>query len=142
MPQPNLIHPLFCVIEPVDRASTDYDEDAREEVQVVARAEPVRIQGQLSSSLRTIASAPSRAGRNEEEDGYILFRRLDLKNKGLIDAEERPFGFAVGDRITSIADVKVALYVIRAEPLGTYAPLGFTLVKAFCSDRKPARTAS
>lgn len=135
MPEPRLIHPVPVTIEQIDRATTVYDEDAREPLQQAARKTRVTLNGQTSGSLRIAGRGTTRMGRTKDEDGYVLFLTRDLRAKGI-----DPFtGLDDDDRIVSIGGVATTLYVKRIEPVASYPGLGYTMVKVFVDDRDPVK---
>lgn len=131
---PNLIHPTLVVIERINTAATIQDPDYEEPVQVVDRSNQVTVLGQPKwrADKRLDAKA---YGPDEESDGYVLFRRIDLQAAGVDDINR-------GDRFISIgigANLReVDLYVTSIRPEGHYTDQGgASLLKAFFRGRHP-----
>jgi hypothetical protein len=128
---PNLLHPVPISVEKIDRASTYYDPDAREPIQQAARATTVVVQGQVNWGTQK-GLEPAKAGPREGATGYVLFRRVDLDAAG-VTLEDN-------DRFAKLGDVETDVYVDRLEWEGHYPDQGGpTLVKAYFSDRQPAK---
>jgi hypothetical protein len=129
MPLPNLIHPLTITIQKSDKASSTFDEDAREPIRSVART-AVTINAQVS--MRGTSQEPDFGGLIEENvGGYLLFRVVDLTAKSYTPS--------IGDKITAIGHRTVELYILQSEDLAHYpGQSGATLVKAYFGDRRPA----
>lgn len=128
---PNLIHPVPCAIEQIDRPATLYDEDAREPVQYAARATSIVVPGQprwtSERELEVAAGGPIEGAR-----GYVLFRYADLVARGVT--------LAINDRITMQGQLIDEAYVVRLQPMGHYSDQnGASLVRAWVADRKPAK---
>ena len=137
--QPRLLHPLTVVIEPLDVGSTLYDENAREQIQIVGRKLAVEISAQVEyRDFVQHGQAEARydaGGYMGEEKGYILVRYIDAKAKSY---EPR-----AGDKITmigkgSITPQPMTTFVHRIKPTIHKRRLGKTAVKLYFADRKPA----
>lgn len=128
---PRLIHPVPITIQTLDRSATVMDDDLREAVQTEARATSVVCPGQVSwGKDESMSVRPE--GVKEDSDGYVLFRFVDLRAKGITIKRE--------DRFTKLGTVDVDIYVVSVQPLGHYPDLGGPgLVKAFFKDRQPGR---
>lgn len=129
-PYPRLIHPVRVTIEQTNPTSTVWDNDAREAVQQVARKAAVTLQGQASYGSSKDMS-PGATGIREGEDGYVLFRQSDLA--------ARSISLQVNDRITQIGGTLHDAYITRLQPMGHYPEFGSTIVRAYFSDRQPAK---
>jgi hypothetical protein len=130
MPIPNLIHPIDVKLEQIDKASTFYDEDAREEIQIVNRASTVTLKGQVKWDFEMSLSA-HKGGAGEDASGYVLFRFVDL--------DALSIEIKRGDRFVEFGGREANVYVIRTQPTATYDDVnGATLLKAFFSDRQPS----
>lgn len=131
MPIPNLLHPVPVTLRTLDRASTVFDPDYKEQLQREARGEPVVCPGQVawvSDQARNMGPG----GASEDSDGYVLFRYVDLGARGITLKRE--------DQITSLGTLAVDVYIVRLTPQGHYSDTaGPTLVKAWFKDRQPAR---
>jgi len=130
MRRPKLIHPVDVVLEQVDDGETAWDDQAREPVFQAAHSAAVTLKGQASYGSSADLSF-ERAGRRENESGYVLFRTADLEAAGVA---LRP-----NDRITKVGNVDHDVYITRLEPKGHYPKFGHTLVKAYFADRKPEK---
>jgi hypothetical protein len=128
---PNLIHPVDCIVQRIDKATTFYDHDAREPVQHAARSTSVTLPGQVSW-MAGLGQRMREIGQSIEADGYVLFRRADLVAAG--------FELAVNDRITQMGNVTKEVYIIRLDPSGHYPDQGgYTLMRAWFRDRLPSK---
>lgn len=129
MPQPRLQHPITITIEVIDKASTPYDEDAREPLRVARRATKtfpaqVRYRRQVEPE-RTVL------GTEEEVTGRLTTRKVDL---AAISYTPRR-----GDRITKIGKDATELYLVTIELLGHYPDQnGATLKRLYFADRRPS----
>lgn len=131
MPIPNLIHPIDVKIEQIDKASTFYDDDAREEIQIVGRNPTITLKGQVKWDFE-VSLKPGKAGASEDASGYVLFRFLDLDDAGI--------EIKRGDRFVEFGGRPANVYVVRTQPTATYDDVnGATLLKAFFSDREPSK---
>lgn len=131
---PTLHHPVPIVVTSTDHASTIYDANAREEIQIVGYDAGITIAAQME--YREFAShgevsQMDRAGLMSNEAGYALVRAVDLATVGWTPK--------MHDRITSIAGVAADVYITRIKPAGHYPAYGPTLFKLYFEDRKPAR---
>lgn len=141
MPQPNLLHPINVVIEPLANAANEtiFDTNAREQVQIVGRKPTVRLAAQVEyRDFVQHGQADARymhEGFVGEERGYILIR--------YIDARAKSYTPRIGDRIVMIGEESLEpqsmmTYVHRLKPTIHYPRLGKTAVKLYFADRKPA----
>lgn len=130
---PRLLHPVPVELEQIDKPGTVYDEDGREPVQQAARRAAVRLPAQLkfddSETLR-----PTTTGPTSGADGYALFRMKDLKTAGIT--------LRIGDRLRLAGDVPLDVYIDRLQPIGHLPRWNSTLVRAYFSDRQPAKQRS
>lgn len=130
-PLPNLVHPVPIRVQRENKASTFVDEDFREPVQQAARQTEFTVGGQVLWG-RASNVAAGRGGPQEEYDGYILFRYVDLERLG----QE----IKRGDRFARIGKINTDVYVIYLLPCGHYGDQsGATMVKAYFRDRTPSR---
>jgi len=128
---PNLLHPVPCVIEKINREDTKMDEDAREPIQQAARDTAVTVPGQVNWGTQK-GLEPQKAGPREGATGYVLFRHVDLVAAGIALEDN--------DRFAKLGNVETDVYVDRLEHEGHYPDQsGPTLVKAYFSDRQPAK---
>jgi len=128
---PNLLHPVPISIQSLDRTNTIYDDDMREPVQQETNVATVIVPGQVKWG-KDQAFVPSSIGAQEDSDGYVLFRFVDLAAAGVTLKREDRF-IALGTYITDV-------YVVSLQPCGHYPDQGGpTLIKAFFSDRQPSR---
>jgi hypothetical protein len=131
MALPRLLHPVPIVIEQISKATTFYDEDAREPIQAAARSSQETVQGQVKWE-GDLALDVAAGGAQEGAQGYVLFRYTDLAAKGITLAQN--------DRIVKIGQQEVDVYVTKLRPVGHYPDQsGASLVKAFFMDRQPSR---
>jgi hypothetical protein len=131
MPLPNLLHPVPVVIRPIDKPNTPYDSDFREPIQRVARKSDVTLPGQVAWANDKQVQY-TRGGNRYDADGYVLFRYADLSAAAIT--------LAVNDRIVSLGGLEVNVYIKHFQPMGHYADAGGpTLIKAFFSDKDPAK---
>ncbi len=135
MPQPNLIHPIQVEVEQLNRDATIVDPDYQEPIQQGDRSVRKTCPGQIKW-VGDERLEPSALGAQLESDGYVLFRLLDLRNRGMT--------IKVSDRFVSIgegvAKVEIDVYVVKLVYQGHYPDMkGPTLVKAFFRDRDPAK---
>ena len=131
MPIPNLINPIDVKIEQIDKSSTFYDDDVREEIQIVRRRTTVTMKGQVKWDFE-MSLKPGAGGAQEDASGYALFRFIDLDAKGI--QIER------GDRFIELGGRPANVYVVKTQPTATYGDTnGPTMLKAFFSDREPSR---
>jgi hypothetical protein len=136
LPAPNLLHPIPIEIEQIDRSGTIVDDDYREEVQVVARSAAVTVPGQVKWGAHDRATL-SALGADAHSDGYVVFRRDQLRAAGVEDMRQ-------GDRLLAFGAVpnriEVNVFVEKVQPFAHYGPFGgATLVRVFFRDRSPAR---
>lgn len=136
MPLPNLIHPIPVQIEPLQRSQSVVDDDFREPVQQATRGPRATVLGQIKwasdEQLRM-----SDGGAQEGADGYILFRRCDLRAAGLneIHQNDRFVSIGAGANTTT-----VDLYVVRVQQMGHYPDQGGgSLVRTWFKDRQPSK---
>ena len=131
---PNLLHKVSIEITQISKATTFYDDDAREPIQHAARVAPVVVDGQvnwLGDRDGGQEQQANKGGASIKSTGYILFRYVDLNAKGITLRHE--------DRISKIASQDYDLYIHKLVPMGHYkAP---TLVRAYFSDRQPSKVA-
>lgn len=134
---PNLIHPVPITLELINRAGTSIDPDIGEPIQRAARAVPIVCPGQVKwvakNSLRMAFG-----GMVEDADGYVVFRRVDLRALGVTDLQ-------MNDRITAMGAgtglYAGEWYITRTEPFGHWQDQGgAALLKAWFKDRNPAKT--
>lgn len=133
---PRLLHPVAVQIEQIARASTIVDADYREPVQQAIRSPRITCPGQVNWSMDDRVRA-SLIGAERESEGYVLFRRCDLRALGIAELKQN-------DRIVAIgagANARpVDLYIIGLRFEGHYPDQGgAALVKAFFKDRNPSK---
>lgn len=134
---PHLLHKTKCVIEPVDLEGTSYDEEAREEIDNMARKPTITIsaqceyrrgmQSRTGSDLQVVVAG----GTNLEEFGYILVRVRDCTSKGWTPT--------VGDRVAKMGRRLTDCYIMAIQPIAHYADQdGASLLRCYVQDRTPA----
>lgn len=132
MPVPNLIHPVPVELEQIDKGSTVYDDEAREPVQTISRSEKKTLKAQVLWGGHEEATS-TKAGLQEGERGYVLFRQKDLNKAGVTSIE-------TGDKFVKLGLISTLVFVTRQVPMGHYPSAGgHTLLKVFFADRAPAR---
>jgi hypothetical protein len=133
---PNLLHPVAVEIEQIQRTVAPMDEDYQEPIQQASRGPRLSAPGQVKwgvdERLRTTLT-----GAETESEGYILFRRVDLRARGIAELQQN-------DRIVSIGSGPnarpVDLYITALRFEGHYPDQGGpALVKAFFKDRSPSK---
>jgi len=133
---PNLIHPIPVEVEPLQRSQSIVDDDFREPIQSAVRSPRTTVLAQIKwgadEKLRVEAG-----GAAEGAEGYVLFRRLDLRAAGLDEVH-------TNDRIVSIGvganKTNVDLYVVHVQQMGHYPDQGgASLVRAWFKDRQPSK---
>jgi len=128
---PNLLHPVPIEIEQINRSGTIQDDDYREPIQQVSRNARVTIPGQVKWNSDERLN-PTKAGAEDESQGYVLFRYTDLNRLGVTLQQ--------GNRIVKMGTVDVDVYIIQLRPEAHYPDLGGPgTVKAFFRDRFPSR---
>lgn len=133
---PNLLHPVAIEIEQLQRADTLVDPDYREPVQQAVRGPrtvcPGQVKWGMDEKLRSQLT-----GAEQDSDGYVLFRPIDLRAVGLgtISMGDRftAFGTGANKRLTDV-------YVVAVRGEGHYPDQGgAALLKAFFKDRSPGK---
>lgn len=131
MVQPNILFPVPCSIQSLDRTDTYFDEELREPVQSEQMSATIICPGQVMwiNQGRLDATA---YGATEQSDGYVLFRYIDLKARNLDLKRE--------DRFIKLGTIPCDLYVVSLQPIGHWPDLGGPgMVKAFFKDRQKSR---
>ena len=136
MPLPRLIHPVPTDVRQIDKTETIYDEGYREPVQQAERGVTKTVPGQWKwgsdKELR-----PGKSGPEEESDGYVLFRLIDLEGQGInpLQIQDQIVGYGGGR-----GRVNLDVYIISLRYIGHYSDqAGPSMVKAFFKDRQPSR---
>mgnify|MGYP001027104161 CR=1 FL=1 len=134
---PNLLHPVVIQIQVLLREDGVMDDDYREPVQQPAYADAVSAPGQVhwgqDERLRSTL-----AGAELESDGYILFRRVDLRNVGIDELKQNDRFISIGSGANARA---VDLYIVGLRLIGHYSDQqGASMVKAYFRDRFPSRS--
>lgn len=138
MPSINLHHPIWITVEPLDKAATVADSNAREAIQIIGRKPTLRILAQIE--YREYASHGTsaeydRGGLKEDEEGYILIRTVDRKSLGW----EPQIGDKIAERGTDGgAPDSSPVYVVRLKPTMHYPIIGPLGLKLYFSDRGPS----
>ncbi len=133
---PNLIHPIPVEIRQLLRSETIVDPDYMEPIQQAELAEPVIAPGQVKWSMDERLRA-TLIGAESEAEGYVLFRRIDLRARGVAELKQN-------DRITAMGigpnRRAVDLYIVGLRFEGHYPDQGgAALLKAFFKDRDPSK---
>lgn len=135
LPYPRLIHPIPVWVRLRNQSDTKFDPDTNEPIGKVARNEPVKLQCQVNK--KSFELVMSKEGKKLKEDGYLLFLRKDLNERG-IDINE-------GDEITQIGEGEyertgLNLYFNNIVDRGHNPNFGgSTMIKAYFTDKKPVR---
>lgn len=128
---PNLLHPVPCDVEPLNRVATIQDDDYREPVQNSERGPLTTVPGQIKWG-HDEKLMPTKPGAEQKSDGYVLFRLRDLSAQGLTIKQN--------DRIVRMGTISTDVYVVMLRYEGHYPDQGGpSLVKAFFKDRTPER---
>lgn len=133
---PRLLHPIAIEVEKIQRAEGIMDPDYAEPVQQAIRGPRISVPGQVQWGMDERLRA-TLVGAEQESEGYILFRRRDLRAVGLIE-------IAQNDRFTALGTgpnkVLVDLYVTGLRYQAHYPDQrGPAMVKAFFKDRFPSK---
>ncbi len=133
---PNLLHPIPIQIRQMVRTSTPVDEDYQEPVQQASLGPVVTAPGQVKWTMDERLRA-SLTGAEAESEGYILFRRVDLRARGVAELQQNDRIIAVGVGANARP---VDLYITGVRFEGHYPDQGgASLVKAFFRDRNPSK---
>jgi hypothetical protein len=136
MPIPNLLHPVPIRVEQIQRGAVEVDPDYDEEYEVIARAAVVVLPGLVKWGYSDHFRAND-TGPQEGEDGYVLFRLVDLRAQGLVSIYRGDKFIQLGGNPNAIG---TDVYVVRLRFEGHYPDQnGPTLLKAFFSDRQPVK---
>ena len=133
---PRLLHPVPVEIEQLVRSAAPMDDDYAEPIQQATRGPRIVALGQVKWSMDERLRA-SLIGAEQESEGYILFRRVDLRALGIAELKQN-------DRFVSIGAGPnarpVDLYITGLRFEGHYPDQGGpALVKAFFRDRNPSK---
>ena len=130
MARVRLIHPIRCEITPIDKTSTEYDDEAGEPIGAPHYSTPFSISAQIQWSRKDSPTA-ARSGVQLKSAGYILVKFAELERRGL--------EINRGDKITKMGKVDTVLYVTGFELAAHYADNnGAGLVQANFGDRWPS----
>lgn len=130
---PRLIQPIEVTITPIDRASTLYDDNAREPVRQAAYLTPIIIDAQVEW-FDSLDADFGPGGALEHMSGYLIIRAVDMTRKGYTPHR--------GDKITSLGEQSDQLFYIDAVERAAHwsAQKGPTLRRLPFTDRKPTQT--
>ena len=134
MPRPRLIRPTTITIQPVDRTTTEWDQDAREPLRTVARKTTITIPGQPRFGTLRLGGRGedvwTATGLDESANGFITVRKVDCDAIGYTPS--------TGDRITKVGARTTELYVIKVHDLGHWSDTdGYSLMRLYFRDRRP-----
>lgn len=133
---PNLLHPVPVTIKQLSRAASVVDPDYQEPVQQAVLGPAVVAPGQVKWGMDERLRA-SLIGPEQESEGYILFRRIDLRALGIAELKQNDRIVAIGVGPNARA---VDLYITGLRFEGHYPDQGgAALVKAFFRDRNPSK---
>jgi len=134
--QARLLHPVLIEVEKIKRTVAPMDPDYAEPVQQAARGPRISVPGQVQWGMDERLRA-TLIGAEQESEGYVLFRRVDLRAVGLNEIAQNDRFVAFG---TGPNRVEVDLYVIGLRYNIHYQDMGgATMVKAFFKDRFPSK---
>jgi hypothetical protein len=150
---PNLIHPIPVRIQRRNEAVTVFDRRAREPIRQLWKAgegpgtgDAIDLVAQVNWNDGHVAKPVFRSGGAEEEsEGYLLFRLVDLVSRGV--ATERSdgtviFGIDRGDRIVRIGRRSTNLYALFFRDVAGYPDQdGCTLFEVNFGSRPPSSPA-
>jgi hypothetical protein len=133
---PNLLHPVLIEIEQISRATTIVDKDYNEPTQQAIRGPRKTCPGQVKWGMDERLRA-TLTGAEAESEGYILFRRVDLRARGIAELKQNDRFTAEG---AGANRREVDLYITGLRFEGHYPDQGGpALVKAFFRDRQPSK---
>ena len=130
MPTPTLIQPAAVVIEPLDRANTQYDTRTRAPVKVLKRSTSVSFDAQIQYGPTERASAQG-GGLVKQTSGYMIARKTDL--------DSLSYTPAMGDRIVTIGGFTSQKLYVNEFSYTAYYDGAPTLVVIEFDDRRPSR---
>jgi len=149
VPVPNLIHPVPVTIRRQRKDLTTFASRAREPVRQMWRdgdgpgtGTEITVRAQVNFNDGKLNKPRFNAGGVEEEtDGYVLFRVIDLIAAGLATDNGDgtvTFGIDRGDMITRIGRRKTNLFVLFVRDVAGYTDRGgATLLEVDFKDRHP-----
>lgn len=152
MAVPNLLHPIWIVLELLDRDDTVFDKYAREPVGQALRdgesprtGSRVRIKAQFSeyfASAKHEFPVWKREGVEEVADAYMAIRYKDLHRAGLVELDSdgawTNLQVKRGDRVIQIGREKVNLYIeAKGKIFAHYPGHGGTVIQFDLLDRHP-----
>jgi hypothetical protein len=150
---PNLIHPIPVTIQRRSDAVTTFDARAREPIRQLWKAgqgpgtgTELELEAQVNWNQGHVANPTAPPGGVEEEsEGYLLFRLVDLIDRGVaVEAADGTvaFGLARGDKIVRIGRRRVNLYAVFFRDVAGYTDqVGCTLLELDFSSRAPSSPA-
>jgi hypothetical protein len=150
---PNLIHPVPVTVQRQSDSITKYDHRAREPVRQLWKAgqgpgtgSALELEAQVNWNSGNVAKPVSQPGGVEEEsEGYLLFRVVDLIYRGVATENADgtvEFGLARGDKIVRIGRRRVNLWVVFFRDVAGYPDqLGCTLLEVNFASRAPSAPA-
>lgn len=128
--RPRLIHPVWIIVQKVDKDNTEYRANAREAIKTVERGPEVRVRAQVQWARRKDPNA-ARTGIVHGASGYVLFDMRDLETLDYTPGD--------GDRITTIGALTgLSLYMTAQTPAGHYDGRHWLLRVDF-TDKAPGR---
>lgn len=130
MPVPRLLHPINVTIRPISKATTIYDEDAREPIGTATHTTAIVVPAQIKWRVPTEPSWDA-IGAVEDVRGYILMLWSWLTSHSYTPKR--------GDEITAIGSRSYLLYFTQLDDLVHYPNLnGPAFRRAYFGDRRPA----
>jgi hypothetical protein len=150
---PNLIHPIPVTIQRRSDAVTTFDARAREPIRQLWKAgqgpgtgTAIDLEAQVNWNDGRVAKPKLRPGGVEEEsEGYLLFRLVDLLERGVATDHGDgtvDFGLARGDKIVRIGRRRTNLWVLFFRDVAGYPDQGgCTLLEVDFASREPSSPA-
>lgn len=124
---PNLLNPIKVTIETIDKENTRYDHLTQEPINQPIRPSSFPIDAQVKF-IKTGDPTATKMGIDEETDGYILIRPIDLET--LNRTIKR------GDKIVKMGSISCSYFIGKKKPGAAYQDQGeFTLVRHFFVER-------
>jgi hypothetical protein len=153
VPVPTLIHKVPVTIQRASAAITVFDQRAREPVRQLWKAgqgpgtdAALELEAQVNWNDGRVAEPTLRPGGAEEEsEGYLVFRLVDLLDRGVaVDHGDGTvdFGLARGDKIVRIGRRRTNLWVLFFRDFAGYTDQdGCTLLEVDFASRAPSSSA-
>lgn len=150
---PTLIHHVPVTIQRASDAITTFDPRAREPVRQLWKAgqgpgtgTALELEAQVNWNNGEVANPKLRPGGVEEEsEGYLVFRVVDLLDRGVATDNGDgtvEFGLARGDKIVRIGRRRTNLWIVFFRDFAGYTDQeGCTLLEVNFASRAPSSSA-